>query len=377
MSSPATAIGSRSARSPPGAATSPCWPRRRPRCRSSSSGSPARPDGPSSRSGSTTTWPAGTPRPHIFAGPSSTVELAELDADVILNAVAGAQGLRATLASLQAGRTVALANKESLVAGGCLVTRAATPGQLVALDSEHSALAQVPARRDRGRGAAAGPHRQRRPVPRPQPRRTGRRDAGAGPGPSDLEHGPARHHQLGHPGEQGARGDRGAPAVRRALRAHRGDGAPAVGRALDGRVRRRLDARPGLAAGHAAADLAGPRLAATGSPTPPRASTGRSRTPGPSTRSTPRRSRPSAWPGWPARPPGAPRRCSTRPTRSSWPRFTGETSDSSPLLTRSAKYWTNGYKTGTRRRASRSRSRTSRPPTRGPGPRVQLRIGAI
>ena len=88
------------------------------------------------------TWPAGTPRPHIFAGPSSTVELAKLDADVILNAVAGAQGLRATLASLEAGRTIALANKESLVAGGSLVTRAAQPGQLVALDSEHSALAQ-------------------------------------------------------------------------------------------------------------------------------------------------------------------------------------------------------------------------------------------
>jgi 1-deoxy-D-xylulose-5-phosphate reductoisomerase len=87
-------------------------------------------------------WPAGTPLPHILAGPSSTVELAALDADVILNAVAGAQGLRATLASLQAGRTVALANKESLIAGGSLVTRAAAPGQLVAVDSEHSALAQ-------------------------------------------------------------------------------------------------------------------------------------------------------------------------------------------------------------------------------------------
>jgi 1-deoxy-D-xylulose-5-phosphate reductoisomerase len=87
-------------------------------------------------------WPAGTPRPHIFSGPASTVELAALDADVILNAVAGAQGLRATLASIEAGRTVALANKESLIAGGSLVTRAARPGQLVALDSEHSALAQ-------------------------------------------------------------------------------------------------------------------------------------------------------------------------------------------------------------------------------------------
>jgi 1-deoxy-D-xylulose-5-phosphate reductoisomerase len=87
-------------------------------------------------------WPADTPAPEVLAGPATTTQLAGLDADVILNAVAGAQGLRATLAALHAGRTVALANKESLVAGGSLVTRAATPGQLVALDSEHSALAQ-------------------------------------------------------------------------------------------------------------------------------------------------------------------------------------------------------------------------------------------
>jgi 1-deoxy-D-xylulose-5-phosphate reductoisomerase len=60
----------------------------------------------------------------------------------VLNAVSGAQGLRATLASLDAGLTVALANKESLVAGGPLVTSRAAPGQLVPVDSEHSALAQ-------------------------------------------------------------------------------------------------------------------------------------------------------------------------------------------------------------------------------------------
>ena len=87
-------------------------------------------------------WPADAPRPEIVAGPSATVEVATMPADVILNAVAGAQGLRATLAALHAGRTVALANKESLIAGGSLVTRAAAPGQLVAVDSEHSALAQ-------------------------------------------------------------------------------------------------------------------------------------------------------------------------------------------------------------------------------------------
>ena len=79
--------------------------------------------------------------PRIVAGPE-LVSLAALDADVVLNAIAGAAGLRATLAALDAGRVVALANKESLVAGGPLVTERARPGQLRPVDSEHSALAQ-------------------------------------------------------------------------------------------------------------------------------------------------------------------------------------------------------------------------------------------
>jgi 1-deoxy-D-xylulose-5-phosphate reductoisomerase len=60
----------------------------------------------------------------------------------VLNGITGAAGLAATLAALATGRVLALANKESLVIGGPLVTRAAAPGQMVAVDSEHSALAQ-------------------------------------------------------------------------------------------------------------------------------------------------------------------------------------------------------------------------------------------
>ncbi len=88
-------------------------------------------------------WPidAGEP-PVLHAGPAAAAELGALPCDVVLNGVAGAQGLRATLAALGAGNTVALANKESLIAGGPLVLAAAAPGQLVAVDSEHSALAQ-------------------------------------------------------------------------------------------------------------------------------------------------------------------------------------------------------------------------------------------
>jgi 1-deoxy-D-xylulose-5-phosphate reductoisomerase len=87
-------------------------------------------------------WPADTPPPHVVIGPTAMTELAALDADVVLNGVAGAHGLRTTLAALDAGRTVALANKESLIAGGPLVLSRAKPGQIVPVDSEHSALAQ-------------------------------------------------------------------------------------------------------------------------------------------------------------------------------------------------------------------------------------------
>jgi 1-deoxy-D-xylulose-5-phosphate reductoisomerase len=66
----------------------------------------------------------------------------ETEADVVLNALVGALGLRPTLAALESGARLALANKESLVAGGPLVLRAARPGQIVPVDSEHSALAQ-------------------------------------------------------------------------------------------------------------------------------------------------------------------------------------------------------------------------------------------
>ncbi|MFJ1456983.1 1-deoxy-D-xylulose-5-phosphate reductoisomerase [Nocardia sp. N2S4-5] len=78
-----------------------------------------------------------------LAGPDAVTELVRrTEADVVLNALVGALGLEPTLATLESGRRLALANKESLVAGGSLVTRAAAPGQLVPVDSEHSAMAQ-------------------------------------------------------------------------------------------------------------------------------------------------------------------------------------------------------------------------------------------
>ncbi|MEY4042929.1 MAG: hypothetical protein RL529_496 [Actinomycetota bacterium] len=66
----------------------------------------------------------------------------DLDADVVINGITGSIGLAPTLATLKSGKTLALANKESLIVGGRLVTEAAKPGQIVPVDSEHSALAQ-------------------------------------------------------------------------------------------------------------------------------------------------------------------------------------------------------------------------------------------
>ena len=80
--------------------------------------------------------------PKILAGPEAMTELAAWPCDVVLNGMVGSLGLAPTLAALRAGRTLALANKESLVAGGPLVRAAARPGQIVPVDSEHSALAQ-------------------------------------------------------------------------------------------------------------------------------------------------------------------------------------------------------------------------------------------
>jgi 1-deoxy-D-xylulose-5-phosphate reductoisomerase len=80
--------------------------------------------------------------PKILAGADAVAEVAAWPCDVVLNGVTGAVGLAATLAAIDAGRVLALANKESLIMGGRLVAGRAAPGQIVPVDSEHSALAQ-------------------------------------------------------------------------------------------------------------------------------------------------------------------------------------------------------------------------------------------
>ena len=85
----------------------------------------------------------GRREPELLAGPDAATQLAGAGADVVLNGITGSVGLGPTLAALGAGSTLALANKESLVVGGALVTAAVQrPGQLVPVDSEHSAIWQ-------------------------------------------------------------------------------------------------------------------------------------------------------------------------------------------------------------------------------------------
>ncbi|BCW70334.1 1-deoxy-D-xylulose-5-phosphate reductoisomerase [Arthrobacter sp. NicSoilB8] len=80
--------------------------------------------------------------PELITGPDASTRIAEISADVVLNGITGSIGLAPTLAALKSGATLALANKESLIVGGSLVKAAAREGQIVPVDSEHSAIAQ-------------------------------------------------------------------------------------------------------------------------------------------------------------------------------------------------------------------------------------------
>ena len=85
------------------------------------------------------------PRPELLAGPDGLAALArDVKADIVVSALVGGAGLLPTMAAIQAGRTVALANKETLVMAGRLMTAAARARgvKLLPVDSEHSAIFQ-------------------------------------------------------------------------------------------------------------------------------------------------------------------------------------------------------------------------------------------
>jgi len=105
---------------------------------------------------------------HTALGAAEAEQLVrDVEADVVLNGITGSVGLGPTLAALETGRTLALANKESLIVGGDLVTAIAAPGQIVPVDSEHSAIAQALRAGDRSEvrrlvlTASGGPFRGR------------------------------------------------------------------------------------------------------------------------------------------------------------------------------------------------------------------------
>ena len=86
----------------------------------------------------------GLPQSSAVLGAQAASDLvSELEADVVINGITGSAGLLPTLATLRSGKKLALANKESLIVGGCLVTKLAAPGQIIPVDSEHSAIAQA------------------------------------------------------------------------------------------------------------------------------------------------------------------------------------------------------------------------------------------
>lgn len=83
-----------------------------------------------------------SPDSAVLGSTDATKLVKNTDADVVVNGITGSIGLEPTLATLASGKILALANKESLIVGGKLVVDAAAPGQIVPVDSEHSALAQ-------------------------------------------------------------------------------------------------------------------------------------------------------------------------------------------------------------------------------------------
>ena len=145
------------------------------------------------------------------------------DVDIVINAVVGAAGFDATLAALEAGKRVALANKETLVMAGELARAAAKRGggEIVPVDSEHSAILQcVTGRRPATSVGSSLP--LGRTVPCLASRATRSCHRRRRVAPSNLDDGPEDHGGQRNPREQGARGHRGTLSVRAPVRPYRG-----------------------------------------------------------------------------------------------------------------------------------------------------------
>ena len=132
----------------------------------------------------------------LIVGPDATETLArETESDFVVNALVGSAGLGPTLAALQAGKTLALANKESLVVGGELVMDLVKgePERLLPVDSEHAALAMAMRHERREDLKRVVDHGLRRSVPGMDARRAGAGVGEGGPPAPRVDDGPEDH----------------------------------------------------------------------------------------------------------------------------------------------------------------------------------------
>ena len=139
----------------------------------------------------------------VYAGEEALRQVVQSgQVDVVVNALVGYVGLMPTIAAVEAGKKVALANKETLVAGGCYVMPLAArhKAPIVPIDSGTLGDLPVPGGRKVAR-ATADRHLQRRSFPRPQPRGAGSRNGGTGTEASPMADGRQDHDRQRHAGQ--------------------------------------------------------------------------------------------------------------------------------------------------------------------------------
>ena len=199
-------------------------------------------------------------RTQVLSGAQALCDMAaDPEVDSVMAAIVGAAGLPPCLAAARAGKRLLLANKEALVVGGALFMRAVKEGgaTLLPIDSEHSAIFQCLPQQREPVARHHRPHRAHRlgrAFPHARPGHAGQRHARRGLRPPQLGDGPQDLGRFGDDDEQGARGHRGALALRPAARADPGGDPPAEHHPFDGGVPRRLRAGAAGHARHARAD---------------------------------------------------------------------------------------------------------------------------
>ena len=191
----------------------------------------------------------------VISGLDGLLEIARSEADIILTSLVGSVGLIPTLEALTHGKTIALANKETLVTAGRLVMEQARKhgAAILPVDSEHSAIfqalqgnsAQSVSRLILTASGGAFQNLQRG--------RNKGQEGGRSPEAPELEHGLKNNHRFGNPDEQGTGSNRSPLAVRYAGGTHRRGGSSPKHHSFNGGIYGQLDYRPDGSARHASA----------------------------------------------------------------------------------------------------------------------------